>query len=194
MHRWSRIPHIRSANRKSNIKQILHEFYWDQSRGCGRRGASWRSHTKVSELGEKFLFLQRAHFKGRWQEKAEHCFNHMVGFRFGHLLAIGMRTKEHSSAQLLWRMDRFTWTLQCEFEEPSNFHFLIKIHILYSLMDSFQMWTGVSRRIPFSMALKLVGIHFIGRPHSGRDDSFNLARLASKMKRAGVPLQITSCN
>lgn len=52
----------------------------------------------------------------------------------------------------------------------------------------------MSRRIAFSMALKLVGIQFIGRPHSGIDDSLNLARLVSKMKRAGVRLEITSCN
>lgn len=56
----------------------------------------------------------------------------------------------------------------------------------------FQLWTGIDRIISFSFALKMVGIQFIGRPHSGADDSRNLARLVSKMIRAGVELSINS--
>lgn len=55
-----------------------------------------------------------------------------------------------------------------------------------------QLWTGIDRIISFSFALKMIGMQFFGRPHSGADDTRNLARLACKMIRAGIDLRINS--
>lgn len=55
-----------------------------------------------------------------------------------------------------------------------------------------QLWTGIDRIISFSFALKMVGMQFFGRPHSGADDARNLARLVCKMTRAGIELTINS--
>lgn len=38
----------------------------------------------------------------------------------------------------------------------------------------------------------MIGMQFFGRPHSGADDTRNLARLVCKMIRAGVDLRINS--
>lgn len=55
-----------------------------------------------------------------------------------------------------------------------------------------QQWTGIDRIISFSFALKMIGMPFIGRVHSGADDARNIARLVCKMIRAGVDLRINS--
>ncbi|XP_031636302.1 ERI1 exoribonuclease 2-like [Contarinia nasturtii] len=69
---------------------------------------------------------------------------------------------------------------------PSYFNKWIDLREYYSL------WTGIDRVISFQFALKMIGLQFFGRPHSGEDDARNLARLVCKMSRAGIELLINS--
>lgn len=64
--------------------------------------------------------------------------------------------------------------------------------VFFFFFASLQLWTGIDRIISFSFALKMVGMQFFGRLHSGADDVRNLARLICKMTRAGVDLAINS--
>ena len=51
-------------------------------------------------------------------------------------------------------------------------------------MDNF----GLTRQVKLIDKLRLVGLEFEGRPHCGRDDARNIARLALALKRRGVVL------
>lgn len=66
------------------------------------------------------------------------------------------------------------------------------IKMCFSLFFPLQLWTGIDHIISFSFALKMIGMQFFGRLHSGEDDARNLARLVCKMTRAGIELTINS--
>lgn len=72
------------------------------------------------------------------------------------------------------------------------FSFFFSFFYGFVFVKKKQLWTGIDRIISFSFAMKMVGMQFFGRPHSGADDARNLARLVCKMTRAGVELAINS--
>lgn len=55
-----------------------------------------------------------------------------------------------------------------------------------------QKWRRNYKRVKFTHALQLAGIHYSGRLHSGIDDARNLARLMVKIARTGHKLRITN--
>lgn len=50
-------------------------------------------------------------------------------------------------------------------------------HSHFNLSPLFSMKRGLNKKIGVSRALEILGLEFQGRPHSGKDDSFNIARL-----------------
>ena len=51
----------------------------------------------------------------------------------------------------------------------------------WNMRDLYTVLRGLSEKIGLSKALDLEGMSFIGQPHSGRDDAFNIARLFAKL-------------
>jgi len=56
-----------------------------------------------------------------------------------------------------------------------------------NVSDLFSLTMGESVRISVTNALKMIGLEFEGREHSGRDDAFNTARILAYLLDGGRP-------